>query len=116
MKELIIAISLLGQCTVTSYRSVPEQTDDTPFHTSIGERVHNHGVAVSQDWLKSGMIKYGDMVYVEEIGWKVVNDTMNSRHKQRFDVWVETRDEERRFHKNYGQKKLRVWIVKGGVR
>ncbi len=115
MKELIIIASLLGDCIVTSYRSVPNQTDDSPYITSIGEHVHPHGVAVSRDWLRSGMIKYGDVVYIEEIGWKVVNDTMHERWQERFDVWVDKAQDEKRFHAKYGKRKLRVWLVKGAL-
>lgn len=100
---------------MTSYRSVPEQTDSSPYYTSIGERVHPHGVAVSQDLLKrrGGPINYGDILYIEDIGFKVVNDCMNARHKNHIDVWVSTLKKEQDFHKKFKNKKLKVWIVRG---
>jgi len=94
---------------ITSYRSVPEQTDDSPFYTSIGEHVHPHGVAVSRDLLKrwGGPLNYGDQLYIEGFGFKVVNDTMNARYKRSVDIWVGSYDEEKRI----GIKHGRVWIV-----
>jgi 3D (Asp-Asp-Asp) domain-containing protein len=95
--------------TLTSYRSVPSQTDSSPFITSIGEHVHPHGVAVSRDLLKrwGGPLDYGDMIYVEGFGLRVVNDTMHERHKQHIDLWVETLEEER----SVGVKRGRIWLV-----
>ena len=42
MNTLILIVTLLGNLQVTSYRSVPNQTDNSPYFTSIGERVHPH--------------------------------------------------------------------------
>lgn len=112
MNALILAVVLIGNYTVTSYRSVPEQTDDSPWITSTGERVNEHGVAVSQDLLESGMFKYGDLIYVEDIGFKVVNDTMNIRIKNHIDVWVQTYDQEKKFDKQFANRKLQVWRVR----
>lgn len=110
MKELLFIGVLLGNMTVTSYRSVPEQTDSTPFITASGEHVHPHGVALSRDLLKrwGGPVSYGDFVYIEGYGLKVVNDTMHPRHRNHVDIWVKTYDEE----KAIGWKQGRVWIVK----
>lgn len=112
MKELVMIVTLIGNMTVTSYRSVPEQTDDSPFYTSIGEHVHRNGVAVSPDLLKSGAIKYGDIIYIEDYGFKVVNDTTNPRLKNHVDMWVETYAQE----KSVGVKKLAIYRVRGRIK
>lgn len=112
MKELILAIALLGDFNVTAYQSVPNQTDRSPFTTSIGERTSPHGVAVSQDLLDNGTVKYGDLLYVEDVGWRIVNDCMNERHKNRFDVWVQNDEAERQFHKRFANRKLKIWRVR----
>ena len=106
-KLILIAGLLLGQLQVTSYRSVPNQTDDSPYHTSIGQRVHPHGVAVSRDLLKrwGGPLDYGDFIYIEGYGIKVVNDCMAARHKRSIDMWVETYSEE----KAIGVRKLKIY-------
>lgn len=108
MTELLIAALFIGNMTLTSYRSVKEQTDDSPYWTSIGERVNNHGVAVSQDLLESGKVRYGDLLYIEGQGFKVVNDCMNKRLKNSVDVWVETLPEEHAV----GKRKAKVWLIK----
>ncbi len=106
---MIFKALLLGVLTVTSYRSVPEQTDDTPFITSIGEHVHVGGIAVSQDLLKSGVVEYHDILYVEGFGFYQVNDTMNHRHVKHVDIWVETLAEE----KIVGVQYHKVYLMKG---
>ena len=92
---MIAKLVLIGLLQVTSYRSVPNQTDDTPYITSIGEHVHMGGIAVSQDLLKSGKLHYHDTVYVQGFGYYQVNDTMNVRIHDAIDIWVETKAEER---------------------
>lgn len=110
--NLILIGVLIGSLQITSYRSVPEQTDDSPFITATGERVCKDGVAVSQDLLKSKTVKYGDWLFIEGIGLKRVNDTMHNRHNNHIDVWVSSLDEEKKFHKKFKGKKVKVWIIK----
>lgn len=101
----------LGEFTVTAYRSIPEQTDSSPWRTSIHQRVNENGIAVSQDLLAAGIVHYGDVVYLEGIGYKIVNDCMNIRHKQRFDIWVPTHKLEKEFHDAYKGKKIKIWLI-----
>jgi 3D (Asp-Asp-Asp) domain-containing protein len=105
---MVLELVLLGATmSFTSYRSVPEQTDSTPFHTSIGEHVAPGGCAVSRDLLKSGYVKYGDYLYIDGHGLCRVNDVMNKRHRNSVDVWVATYPEE----KKIGYSKRTVWKV-----
>lgn len=112
-----------GFMWVTAYQSVPEQTDNSPFHTSTGERTNRLVVAVSQDQLckvtkqcrrnvklccKPEAVHYGDVVKIEGIGYRIVADVMHERHKNRFDVWVASLAEEKRIP----EKKRRVWIIR----
>lgn len=103
---------MIGTMTVTSYRAIPEQTDDTPTITSIGHRVHPYGVAVSRDMLLGRRICYGDIVYIPEFGYKVVNDTMNKRHKNHIDIFVNTFAQEREI----GVRKLLIHVIKSPKR
>lgn len=109
--SLILISLFLGNLTITSYRSVPNQTDNSPYITSIGERVCKDGVAVSQDLLKSKRIKYGDWLYIEGVGLKRVNDTMNIRFKNHIDVWVGSYEEEKKFEKKFKGRQVKVWLV-----
>lgn len=95
MNAITMFLIVVGSMTVTSYRSVPEQTDSSPYITSIGEKVNKSGVAVSQDLLKRGVLHYGDIIYIEGYGLKVVNDTMNPHMKNHVDIWVKTYKEEK---------------------
>lgn len=110
MNELALIGILLGSLQVTSYRSVPNQTDNTPFITATGEHVHSNGVALSRDLLErwGGPVKYGDTVYIDGFGFKVVNDCMNKRHKKHLDIWVKTYQEE----KQIGWQRKKVWLIK----
>jgi 3D (Asp-Asp-Asp) domain-containing protein len=112
MIKLILFVTLIGNFTTTSYRSVKSQTDSSPHFTSIGERVNSFGCAVSRDLLRNGTVKYGDLIYIESIGFKYINDTMHPRIKKQFDVWVDSYDAEKAFDQKFKGKKLRVWIIK----
>lgn len=103
--------------TVTSYRSVPSQTDSSPYYTSIGEHVHPYGIAISQNLLKKygGPLDYGDVVYINDVGFKVVNDVMNKRYKNCIDVWVKQLEDEKAFHKKFKGRKLTIWLVKSEI-
>ena len=106
----IVKSTYIGKIAVTSYRSVPEQTDSSPFVTSVGWRVHRHGVAVSRDLFKN--LKYGDLVYIENIGFKVINDTMNKRYKKHLDIWVASYESEKQFHAEFKGRLLKVWRIR----
>ena len=112
--KLALVLTLIGQLQTTAYRSVPSQTDDSPFTTSIGERVHPHGIAVSQDLLKKngGPLDYGDLIYVENLGFKIVNDCMANRHRRRADVWVPNYASEKAFDEKFKGRRLKVFLVK----
>ncbi len=93
---------------VTAYRSVSNQTDDSPFITSIGHRTSQEGVAVSPDLLKSRSACYGDVVIIPGVGTRIINDVMALRHRRSFDVWVSTLSDE----KNFGVKRLDIQVIK----
>jgi hypothetical protein len=124
--DMLMTLLLLGTLQVTSYRSVVHQTDMSPYITSTGERVHKYGVAVSQDLLcpkafgKTKLHKrrkcpyinglhYGDWLYVDGHGLRVINDTMNPRHRNHIDLWVSSHKEEKAF----GTRQLKVYVMEG---
>ena len=65
------------------------------------------GVAASQDLLHSGKVHYGDVLFVEGYGYRVVNDTMNTRIHNAVDMMVFTKSEERRI----GVRHLNVYVL-----
>lgn len=112
MKELVLSVIFIGNLQVTAYRSVPEQTDDSPYITSTGERVNPNGIAISQDLLKSGAVHYGDTVYIEDVGFKKINDCLNKRHKMHLDIWVSTKERESEVFKKFNKRTTRVWVIR----
>lgn len=109
---MIVEALLIGTMTVTSYRPVPAQTkpECTGRHnceTSIGENVSELGVAVSQDLLASGKIHYRDVLFIDGVGYRIVNDCLNARIHNGIDVFVYTRAEEKKF----GVKHRKVYLI-----
>lgn len=133
MNELIIVGLFLGNLTITSYRSIPQQTDSTPFHTSTGEIVRKGGAAISRDLLcvackklrkrcahpeVIGKVHYGDYVLVKNHGIFKINDCMgltkyDKKTKRRYpinmavDIWVATYKEE----KAVGVQRHNVYLI-----
>jgi hypothetical protein len=135
----MLVATLVGNLTVTSYRAVKEQTDNSPFYTATGEHVRAGGVAVSRDLLCGACMKlhrrcgkpgsstklhYGDWLYVEKFGYRQVNDVMGAVTAQRvkgkvvripikrhIDLFVWTWDQEHAV----GVRKLDVFIVKDQI-
>ena len=129
----------IGRETLTSYRSVPEQTDSTPFNTSTGAHVRAGGVAVSRDLLCSdcrrlhrrcvcpvgtGQVHYGDWLYIDGVGYFEVNDVMGSYTSRKvkgkwvrtpihnhIDIWCATLAEEKAFEKRFRGTTTDIWKV-----
>lgn len=88
----------------TAYSSDVWQTDATPFITASGTHVR-HGV-VAANFLPIGTkVKipklYGDQIFV-------VEDRMNKRYGKHLDIWMERREDAKRF----GVKTLEIEIYK----
>ncbi len=107
---MMIEALLIGTMTITSYRAVPEQTKPECHNrhtctTSIDDGLTMYGCAASQDLLKSGRVHYGDVLYIPGFGYRVINDTMHPRHKNSVDLFVFTREDE----KKVGVRHLQVY-------
>lgn len=111
---IVLNLILVGALTITSYRSVPEQTDDSPYFTSIGDRTGIHGCAISPDLLcplAIGQYKvhtrnmctykeklhYGDWLQIDGVGIREINDVTHPKIHNTIDVWVETYAQEKAF-------------------
>lgn len=109
---MLIEAILLGTLTATSYRPVaaqtkPECTSREHCRTAIDENVSELGVAISQDLLASGAVHYRDVVYIDGIGYRIIDDCLNKRIHRSVDVFVYTRAEEKAF----GVRHLKVWLI-----
>jgi 3D (Asp-Asp-Asp) domain-containing protein len=108
-----VHVVLLGILVCTAYRPVtwqtkPTCTDRHHCETANGENVSELGVAISQDYLRSGILHYGDCLYIDGVGFRLVNDCLNSRYRKSVDVFVYTKAEEKAF----GVRRLKVWVIK----
>lgn len=136
MNSLILIATLVGNLTVTSYRPVKEQTDNSPFYTSTAEHVRAGGCAVSRDLLCGACRKlhrrcerpdnptklhYGEWLYIGKYGYRQVNDVMGDYTTQRvkgkkvripirrhIDIFVWTLKQER----SVGVRKINVFKIK----
>ncbi len=115
------ALILVGILQLTSYRSVKEQTDSTPFITSIEHRTHPFGAAISRDLLKEGTVCYGDTVLIDGYGLFVINDAMGAytyttdpptKQDRAIDIFVTTKENERLV----GVQHRQVWVMRSPVR
>lgn len=118
--KLLLASILIGNLTVTSYRSVPSQTDSTPNHTSAfnspWKHVQHGGVALSRDLLckrcmnlhkrcerpiKGTQYHYGDWLYIQGFGMRFVNDCMGAYSVTKINGKV---------HKRKIEKQIDIWV------
>jgi len=110
-----VTLVLIGCLTITAYQPIVTQTDSTPCIAANGQRVHTDGVAVSRDlhvrW--GGPLAFGDVIYIEGTGWKIVNDVMNKRHTKSIDILVRDLKSEEEFYKKCKFCKIKVYRLKG---
>jgi len=83
---------------VTGYHPIKKETDSTPNITADGTVINDinnastyHYIAISRDFLKSGIFKYGDYVYIKGTinnidGIYQIRDTMSERFKNHADI------------------------------
>ena len=109
---MIAELIFLGTLQVTSYRPIPAQTrpeciDRWHCDTAIGDGITQYGVAVSRDLLKTGEVHYGDILFIQGFGYRVVNDLMGPHAHRAIDLLVFTRNQE----KTVGVRHLPVYAI-----
>ncbi|MFH0890763.1 MAG: hypothetical protein V1856_01890 [Candidatus Liptonbacteria bacterium] len=78
---------------ITAYTSSPEETDDSPFITATGNTVRDGIVATN-------FLPFGTRIQIPKIfGDKifVVDDRMHPRMVNSVDIWMEKKEDARRF-------------------
>jgi len=91
--------------TVTTYKAVAEETDDTPNITASGTKIVNPKkqriIAVSKDLRRKW--KWGTKVRVTGIGrlsgTYYVRDAMNKRYRKRIDILIGNKDKQVKYKK-----------------
>lgn len=81
--------------TITAYRPIPDQTDNTPNWTSVDSPAIMGICAVSRDLLNDGRVRYGDLIEIPGVGVYKVMDIMNIRHKNWVDILVYNHTQEK---------------------
>lgn len=100
---------VLNDITITSYNNHANQTDDSPNITATGRPVRENMVAASPDLLTKGIIRYGDLVYIDCMKqWYVVEDTMNKRFERRLDIFLFSKDESLKINKKCNIEVLHI--------
>ncbi|MEK7167531.1 MAG: hypothetical protein AAB791_00850 [Patescibacteria group bacterium] len=82
---------------ITAYSSTVDQCDGDPFTTANGKRVKDGIVA-------GNFLRFGTKIKIPELyGDKIfsVEDRMNPRYDKRIDIWMETREEAKKFGVKY---------------
>jgi len=107
----LLMMMYIATVTPTAYQPIPSQTDATPLIAANGKTVHSDGVAVSRDLHKrwGGPLDFGDAIYIEGIGVKIVNDVMHTRHVKAVDILVWNDAQEKKFWEQWKGKKVKVW-------
>lgn len=96
MKRLLKSLIISVVCTV--YHATPGQTDSTPYITASGYIIKEPELdkiaAVPQIWVSSGLVSFGDWIYVDcccdvHGEWQI-QDVMNKRYNyvNRIDLLV----------------------------
>ena len=94
---------VINDVHVTSYNNHTNQTDDTPNVTATSRPVREGMVAVSRDFLTKGIVKYGDLVYIDCFDkWYTIEDTMHERHTKHIDVFLFDKNESIKINKKCG--------------
>jgi len=123
-----LILVFVAMVQVTAYQSVQSQTDDSPRVTSTGEYVGKHGMAVSRDLLDSGVVRYGDFMWIEDVGIRYVNDCLNdtkcikrnadghclerAKITKQIDLWVPNLSEEDYVWKKFKNRKVKMWRIR----
>ena len=94
------------QVSMTGYNAVPEQTDDTPYSTSIGAYTNPETIVARSNDL-GDKLPYGTVIRVSQIaagygcsydlvknfiGYRVVGDAMNARIHNQIDILFDNDD------------------------
>ncbi len=79
--------------TATAYSPTPEECDNTPFITASGRRVRRGIIALSRDIEREFGVRFGDVLYLEGLGYYQFQDRMHRRWKRRVDIFHPTRQE-----------------------
>lgn len=74
---------------ITSYKNVPEETDDTPNIAASSRFVYEGSCAVSPDLKRKYKLRFGDLVYIKKLNLPlVVEDVTHPKIMHTVDIFV----------------------------
>lgn len=97
---------LVRTLTVTAYNPEEEQCDEDPYVAASMRRVRQGTIAVSRDLFDAGWV-FGRKVRIEGLGIFEINDLMNSRYKDRVDIFMWDKSAAQAF----GRRQVRVALL-----
>jgi 3D (Asp-Asp-Asp) domain-containing protein len=103
---LYLPLHLIDSVTVTHYTNSIEETDAYPDIMASCNRVYDGALAISKDL--GNLLKFGDKVYVENIGIFTVEDLMNRKWTKRVDIFTFSKKKARAG----GIFKTRLFLIK----
>jgi len=106
MQTDIFEVAYTKKTTITAYSSTPDQTDSTPCITANGFNLCKHG---QENIIAANFLPFGAKVRIpDHFGDKIfiVQDRMNSRYKNRVDIWMKNRSSAKQWGIKYAQVEI----------
>ena len=96
------------EVTVTAYNAVKSQTDSTPNLTASNKKPIEGYCGVSRDLEKLLGLKFGDFIYLEDIGSFQFQDRMHKRKKMQVDIFMKSVKKA----KEFGVKTTKMIVIR----
>lgn len=104
-----VVVQQLGELTITYYTDNPAENMNTlPVLTASGDIPFVGGCAISRDIKRKYDIEFGDILYIQNKGFYVINDLMAWHKKNRADIFVTTKTKAN----TNGKHKSLCWLIK----
>jgi 3D (Asp-Asp-Asp) domain-containing protein len=84
-----VVVQSIGELTITYYTDNPKENMNViPVKTANGSVPFVGGCAISRDLLKKCDIHFGDIVYVQDKGFYIINDLMAGNKSNHLDIFT----------------------------
>ena len=94
----------LGVFTVTAYAATIQDCGKTDGITRNGDKAQE-GITIAADW---SVLPEGTKVYVDDLGWRIVQDTGGAVKGNRIDIYFDSEQQAKQF----GKQQLEVYVMK----
>jgi len=101
MGKLIIALLILATAGTVQAQTIRVTATAYCFsrnnHTASGEHPTEKTIGISRDIKRKYKIKWGQRVWINGVGYRIVNDLMAAKWVNRIDIWLPTIRQCRKF-------------------